>query len=279
MNWKLVRDALSAELVLAAAIPTGTSEWPHSIASSANLRLIAVVDRTADVQTAAKQILYAHLAFSGRSPHAPDLIVVNEWIKNNFIDTTIRGRSSIDRHDPNEHDDQEWKKALKEAESKGEAKLIKAGGLDMVDVHDSPEYLVAYHFADPAAGKFLSQQISSHWSFVNHIPVENLGKHPSFTHNLQTPANDSSTDFSFNKASVIGVEDLSNPKSKLLRQREIQPLRETGQGPGTAIGFFEQGIIVGALFIFLPVVSVVGYSGWVLSRKAFMGFVGGGFGF
>lgn len=70
--------------------------------------------------------------------------------------------------------------------------------------------------------------------------------------------------------SNIGLEDLSNPMSprlRLLQQRESQPLRETGQGPGTSIGFFEQGIIVGALFIVLPVVSVVGYTGWVFARK------------
>lgn len=83
------------------------------------------------------------------------------------------------------------------------------------------------------------------------------------------------------ESSVIGLEDLSNPMSKtlqILRKREAQPLRETGQGPGTAIGFFEQGIIVGALFIVLPVVSVVGYSGWVLTRKVFLHFAAGAFG-
>lgn len=82
--------------------------------------------------------------------------------------------------------------------------------------------------------------------------------------------------------SVIGLEDLSNPKStklQLLRQRETQPLKETGQGPGTAIGFFEQGIIVGALFIVLPVISVVGYAGWIFARKAVLHFAGEAYGF
>jgi len=82
--------------------------------------------------------------------------------------------------------------------------------------------------------------------------------------------------------SAIELKDLINPMStklQILRQRETQPLRETGQGPGTAIGFFEQGIIVGALFIVLPAVSLVGYSGWFLTQKLSLHFAGRVFGF
>lgn len=65
------------------------------------------------------------------------------------------------------------------------------------------------------------------------------------------------------------LKDFTNSTSSKLqafKERESQPLREIGQGPGTAIGFFEQGIIVGALFIVLPVISLVGYSGWRILR-------------
>lgn len=47
-----------------------------------------------------------------------------------------------------------------------------------------------------------------------------------------------------------------------LRKEVDSPLRPTGQGPGTAVGFFEQGIIVGAVFIVFPIVSLVGYASW-----------------
>jgi hypothetical protein len=76
---------------------------------------------------------------------------------------------------------------------------------------------------------------------------------------------------------ISDLTDLSDPlsvKLQSLRRREMQPLRETGQGPGTAIGFFEQGIIVGALFIVLPVVSLVGYLGWMLARRLLLGTTG-----
>jgi hypothetical protein len=70
--------------------------------------------------------------------------------------------------------------------------------------------------------------------------------------------------------SNINLEDLANlgsSKLRLLEQKAANPLKGTGQGPGTAIGFFEQGIVVGALFIVLPVISAVGYSTWVFTQK------------
>ncbi|KAJ5701950.1 hypothetical protein N7488_009498 [Penicillium malachiteum] len=240
------------------------------------------------------------ISFSGQSPHAPDLIVVNEWVKDKFIDTITRERLRLDREVCSSHANDKhvaWKKAVVEAENKGEAKLIKKEGLYMIDVQQRPEYLVVYYFAEPAAGKFLSQQINSNWSFINHIPAQLLGKksqtiyhfniHPIadrflFFHPLQSDPlfHISKEHFSLGlryakemlsklkpeliqptEGSFIGLEDLTNPNStkmQFLRQRETQPLRETGQRPGTSIGFFEQGIIAGALFIVVPVVSVMG---------------------
>ncbi|PYI05112.1 hypothetical protein BO78DRAFT_419971 [Aspergillus sclerotiicarbonarius CBS 121057] len=324
LDWELyalVQGPITNHDILSTALivdQTGTTDSPDSVISSPNLRSIAVLDRTADVEKAATQILSAHLAFSGQSPHAPDLIVVNEWVKQKLIDTIIRERQRIGRKIRSSHsDDLQWKIPVTEAESRGEAKLIKTEGLYMIDVHDkssplvaqrgggryltllkvssladavltltqTPEYLVAYHFADPAAGKFLSQQINSHWSFINHIPVQLLVgpalplKQGPFSPNLRYTKEMLSKlrpeVILPDQGSIVGLEDLHNPTSsklQLLRQRETQPLREMGQGPGTAIGFFEQGIILGALVIVLPVVSVVGYSGWIFGRKVLFTF-------
>lgn len=69
--------------------------------------------------------------------------------------------------------------------------------------------------------------------------------------------------------SCISILDLNDPSSSTV-QRFIEnverPLRPTKQGKGTAIGFFEQGILVGMVFIALPAVSCIGYSGWYLIR-------------
>ncbi|KAJ5636961.1 uncharacterized protein N7484_010274 [Penicillium longicatenatum] len=293
----LIQGSITSHEMLSKALiidQTGTTDAPNAVKSLPNLRSVAVIDRTADVEKAAQQILSGHIAFSGQSPHAPDLIVVNEWVKDKFSDTMTRERLRLNREGRSSHADKHvaWKKTVADAESRGEAKLIKKEGLYMVDVQQRPEYLVAYHFAEPAAGKFLSQQINSHWSFINHIPAQLLVgpalpfKQENFSLGLRYTKEMLSKPrpelIQPIESSAIGLEDLSNSKStklQLLRQRETQSLRETGQGPGTAIGFFEQGIIVGALFIVLPVVSVVGYSGWFFARKAVLHFAGGSYGF
>lgn len=48
-------------------------------------RTVAIVDRTADLTKAAQSIAAARFAFGGNSPYAPDLILVNEFIKSQFI--------------------------------------------------------------------------------------------------------------------------------------------------------------------------------------------------
>lgn len=63
--------------------------------SQTGLRAIAAVDRTADVDEAAKQIVDAHFAFSGQSPHSPDLIIVDEWVKDQFLNACNRRRKTI----------------------------------------------------------------------------------------------------------------------------------------------------------------------------------------
>lgn len=46
---------------------------------------VAVVDRTADVSQAAKAIIWSKIAFQGTSPFAVDTVLVNEWIRKDFI--------------------------------------------------------------------------------------------------------------------------------------------------------------------------------------------------
>ncbi|RAH45249.1 uncharacterized protein BO95DRAFT_464062 [Aspergillus brunneoviolaceus CBS 621.78] len=45
-----------------------------------------------------------------------------------------------------------------------------------------------------------------------------------------------------------------------LSKKVVKPLLKARQGPGTSMGFFEQGILVGLVFIVIPVVSVAGFS-------------------
>lgn len=54
--------------------------------SASTRRTVAVVDRTADVQAAARAITKARFSFGGTSPYAPDLVLVNEFIKQDFFE-------------------------------------------------------------------------------------------------------------------------------------------------------------------------------------------------
>jgi len=53
-------------------------------------KTIAVVDRTADLATAAEQLVAARFAFRGTSPYAPDLVLVNEFIKKDFLELALK---------------------------------------------------------------------------------------------------------------------------------------------------------------------------------------------
>ena len=58
--------------------------------SLVNATSLAVVDRTADVEEAARLITRARLSFGGSSSYGPDLVLVNEFVKDKFLDACSR---------------------------------------------------------------------------------------------------------------------------------------------------------------------------------------------
>jgi len=48
-------------------------------------KVIAIVDRTADLALAAEQLVTARFAFGGSSPYAPDVVLVNEFAKKDLV--------------------------------------------------------------------------------------------------------------------------------------------------------------------------------------------------
>lgn len=61
----------------------------QTISASAT-RTVAVVDRTAGVQEAAKEIIRARLGFQGKSPYSPDLVLVNEFVLGEFCTAAVQ---------------------------------------------------------------------------------------------------------------------------------------------------------------------------------------------
>ncbi|KAJ4383825.1 hypothetical protein N0V86_000668 [Didymella sp. IMI 355093] len=58
--------------------------------ASPQSKVIAVVDRTADLVSAAEHLVTARFAFGGSSPYAPDLIFVNEYVKREFLEHVFK---------------------------------------------------------------------------------------------------------------------------------------------------------------------------------------------
>jgi aldehyde dehydrogenase (NAD+) len=83
---RLDKDLLSQCLVV-----DQTGKWeppdPRSklLLSAPSLRTVAVVDRTSDIEQAARQIFLARSAFGGKSPYVPDCVLVNEFVELEFM--------------------------------------------------------------------------------------------------------------------------------------------------------------------------------------------------
>jgi hypothetical protein len=80
--------------ILNAAIRIDQNSGEHSpkvnqLASPSRSRAFAVVDRTSDIKTAARELVAARFAFGGSSPYAPDLVLVNEFVKQDFLQAVV----------------------------------------------------------------------------------------------------------------------------------------------------------------------------------------------
>ena len=53
-------------------------------------KVVAVVDRTANLATAAEHLVAARFAFGGTSPYAPDVVLVNEFVKGEFLELALK---------------------------------------------------------------------------------------------------------------------------------------------------------------------------------------------
>lgn len=63
---------------------------PTSILSPSTKHTVAVVDRTADIDSAAKTLVRSRISFGGSSPYAPDLVLVNEFVKEQLLKSVAR---------------------------------------------------------------------------------------------------------------------------------------------------------------------------------------------
>jgi hypothetical protein len=206
----------SAILNSALLVDQNSSErWPKAnvLASPSRSRVFAVVDRTADLKLAARELVAARFAFGGSSHYAPDLMLVNEFIKQEFLqivgEETRRlsdGRQQGEKRKGSGKVSEKIEK-FKKGDSRVEVVLEEAGVVvldlharrpemlevkteapvlavhavksldDAIDFLGSAEggpALAAYHFGNASVGKYLAQFVDARVSSVNHIPRDLL---------------------------------------------------------------------------------------------------------
>ena len=61
----------------------------NEIISVPSARTIAIVDRTADFNETAKNLINARFGFRGKSPYAPDVVLVNEFVKKDLLQALV----------------------------------------------------------------------------------------------------------------------------------------------------------------------------------------------
>lgn len=62
----------------------------NELVSPSEARVVAVVERDANIEEAAKALVTARSSFRGRSPYAPDVVLVNEWVKKEFLNAAVQ---------------------------------------------------------------------------------------------------------------------------------------------------------------------------------------------
>lgn len=185
----------------------------NQLASISQIRTIAVVDRTANIQLAAQQLVLARLSFGGSSPYAPDVVFVNEFVKAEFLRavstefakltagavvfSSEKGSSAsvtkqvaalqTESAEIRVHAE-ESKYGIVETLSRKPAALSQKISTPILKIHairslddaidlissTGSTNLAAYHFGNAGVGKYLSQYVDAALSTVNNIPPQIL---------------------------------------------------------------------------------------------------------
>ncbi|UPK97818.1 hypothetical protein LCI18_008753 [Fusarium solani-melongenae] len=167
---------------------------------------VAVVDRSADVELAAKKITSSKFVFGGRGEYSPDYVMVNEFVQESFIHAVLRELSNIIVPEPRGEKPRNGNPTVSRKTEKSQASGIlgladdeASKGLKVI-VNDERGSIIGvadsftslddaidifapgcekiqalYVFSAPAEAKYLAQFIPSRVGFANHIPSELLG--------------------------------------------------------------------------------------------------------
>ncbi|KAL1656941.1 hypothetical protein SLS61_000737 [Didymella pomorum] len=291
--------------------------------ASPQSKVIAIVDRTADLVSAAEQLVTARFAFGGSSMYAPDLVFVNEYVKQDFLEHILKfaipylasPEESISNGAPKSptsggqklgsktttealksvESSSSWRTSVVTQGSKGAivdlsslsalpaksssplfavsaiTSLEHAISLIDEDSESASGLLAGYYFGTPSAGKYLSQFIKADASFVNHVPYRILlGPAAPAYHSVDIDARYTKAQFTrpspaFITASSshvalvksLGGKDAKKASAETL-SKATQEIKEKKRAEWIAIGYFEQGILIGLGLYGIPLLTCIG---------------------
>ncbi|KAJ6094584.1 hypothetical protein N7467_002097 [Penicillium canescens] len=186
---------------------TGESNTNGGLVSPATARTVAIVDRTANITEAAKELVAARFALGGRSPYSPDLVLVHEFAMKPFVEAVIQHASKYLAGENGEVRSLSRKSALLDSIQKDRSARVLVSGSnwgvvevqdrkspllqkkiaekvllvhpfssldDAIDTNFNQTLAANYAFAAPSSAKYLTQFIDAHVSWVNHIPSHML---------------------------------------------------------------------------------------------------------
>jgi hypothetical protein len=139
------------------------------------------------------------------------------------------------------------------------------------DVEAESELLAGYYFGTPAAGKYLAQFIHANLSVINHVPYRLLlGPAAPAYHAVDVDARFTKDQFlrvspalikpagsHAALASVLSGKDSRRAAAEAL-SKATQEIKEKKRADWIAIGYFEQGILIGLGLYGIPLLACIG---------------------
>ena len=95
LDSKPDENFLSKHCIILDGQPTENPVTTTRSISTPSYRTIAIIDRSAQVTDAAREVTRARFAFGGRSAYAPDLVLVNEFILKDFCIAVTQHATSL----------------------------------------------------------------------------------------------------------------------------------------------------------------------------------------
>jgi hypothetical protein len=116
----------------------------QDLVSNPKAPILAFVERDADVQAAAKALVSSRLGLGGKSPYAPDVVYVNEWVKKDLLRALVQQSTDFMANPTVTRRSAKAAKSelAKQAEKDGSVNIIASGSggliLDVEDRYGGP---------------------------------------------------------------------------------------------------------------------------------------------